>query len=255
MPFAFWPGRQPKPAAPQLPSFVDVEHEGASYRIALKRVATARRFTLRVRVAHHDVVLTMPPRGSLKVATAFARKHAEWIVHGLSRLDPAIRFRPGIEVPLRGVPHRLVQRAGLRHRVWAEHLEGDDGPSLCVSGPEARFGTAVAAFLRREAAQDYAEAVDRHTRSVGRSAQVIRLRDTRSRWGSCSSAGTLNFSWRLILAPPFVLDYLAAHEVAHLVHMNHSEAFWGVTHRLAPQTAQAEAWLKANGPGLHRYGP
>jgi predicted metal-dependent hydrolase len=82
----------------------------------------------------------------------------------------------------------------------------------------------------------------------------IVLRDTASRWGSCSSTGRLNFSWRLILAPPFVLDYLAAHEVTHIVHMNHSPLFWKLTRRLFPETDRAEAWLKANGAGLHRFG-
>ena len=82
----------------------------------------------------------------------------------------------------------------------------------------------------------------------------VTLRDTRSRWGSCTAQGALNFSWRLVLAPPHVLDYLAAHEVAHLVHMDHSPAYWAVAERLAPDLVVSEAWLKANGAGLHRFG-
>ena len=85
-------------------------------------------------------------------------------------------------------------------------------------------------------------------------AESVTLRDTTSRWGSCTAQGALNFSWRLIMAPPFVLDYLAAHEVAHLVHHDHSARFWTLTRRLAPETDRAEAWLRAQGASLHRYG-
>jgi predicted metal-dependent hydrolase len=96
--------------------------------------------------------------------------------------------------------------------------------------------------------------VRRHAAAVGRPVARITLRDTRSRWGSCTARGALNFSWRLVMAPPHVLDYLAAHEVAHRVHMDHSEAFWAVCARLSPDLARAEAWLKAHGPSLHRFG-
>jgi predicted metal-dependent hydrolase len=109
-------------------------------------------------------------------------------------------------------------------------------------------------FLRREARRDLEAAVTRHAAAVGRKVQGLALRDTRSRWGSCSGRGTLSFSWRLIMAPSHVLDYLAAHECAHLVHMDHSAAFWSVVERLMPDMARAEAWLKAHGPSLHRYG-
>ena len=93
----------------------------------------------------------------------------------------------------------------------------------------------------------------RHTLALGKPHGRIAVRDTRSRWGSCSSKGTLSFSWRLVLAPPFVLDYLVAHEVAHLAHMNHSAAFWALARRLAPRMPEAELWLKVHGPVLHRY--
>ena len=84
--------------------------------------------------------------------------------------------------------------------------------------------------------------------------RVIAIRDTKSRWGSCSSTGTLSFSWRLIMAPPLVLDYLAAHEVAHLKELNHSNRFWTLLHELCPATDEAERWLKRHGAELHRYG-
>ena len=234
------------------PAFIDVEHDGTVHRVALKRVATARRFTLRVRAARRDVVLTLPLRGSSAAARVFAVRHAGWIAERLSALAPGIAFEPGTEIPLRGCLHRLVHRPGLRKRVWSE---GDDQPILCVSGPLGQFPDAVRRFLQREARADLLGATSRYAALAGKPIRSVTLRDTRSRWGSCTARGTLNFSWRLILAPPFVLDYLAAHEVAHLVHMNHSAAFWRVVRELVPTYETAEHWLKQHGPTLHRYGP
>jgi predicted metal-dependent hydrolase len=238
------------PSAPV--SHLDVAHSGATYRVALKRLSTARRFTLRVRGATRDVVLTMPARSSLKSAREFAERHAAWIGARLARLPRPVTFEPHSAAPLRGVDHTIVHRPGARGVVWIEHCES--GPTICVAGDLAHVARRVADYLKREARRDLEEAVARHCKTLRVEARRITLRDTTSRWGSCSSTGALNFSWRLILAPPFVLDYLAAHEVAHFVHMNHSPAFWKVTHRLFPETDRAEEWLKAHGAGLHRFG-
>ena len=100
---------------------------------------------------------------------------------------------------------------------------------------------------------DLEAAVQRHAATIDVKPRRLSIRDTTSRWGSCSAAGAMSFSWRLILAPPLVLDYLAAHEVAHLVHLDHSAKFWALTRRLAPETDQAEAWLRAHGAQLHRF--
>lgn len=156
-------------------------------------------------------------------------------------------------VPLRGEPHRIAHRPGRRGTVWVEAGEGGE-PLLCVAGERPHVGRRVADFLRREARSDLDAASRRAADRLGVAVKRIAVRDPVSRWGSCSSAGVLSYSWRLILAPPFVLDYLAIHEVAHLVEMNHSPRFWRIVHRLCPETAQAKAWLDANGADLHRYG-
>jgi predicted metal-dependent hydrolase len=231
---------------------LDVAHSGATYRVALKRLPSARRFTLRVRGATRDVVLTMPARSSLRSAREFAERHAAWIGARLARLPRPVIFEPLSTAPLRGVDHTIVHCPRARGVVWLDH--GDGGPMICVAGDLAHVPRRVADFLKREARRDLETAVARHSKALGVEARRITLRDTTSRWGSCSSTGALNFSWRLILAPPFVLDYLAAHEVAHFVHMNHSPAFWKVTHRLFPETDRAEQWLKTHGPSLHRFG-
>ncbi len=239
-------------------SEIEIAHEGAIFRIALKRVATARRLTLRVRAATRDIILTMPPRAGLRQAQEFAQKHAEWIAQRLARLPERLPFHPGAKIFLRGVEHLLrhCPDAGAGgERRGAAWLDQSDGlPALCAGGDPAHFERRIADFLRREARRDLELAVRRHAAVAGRAPISLSLRDTASRWGSCSAKGALNFSWRLIMAPPFVLDYLAAHETAHLRHHDHSEQFWALTKSLCPQTAKAEAWLKAYGAKLHRYG-
>ncbi|MGD0564590.1 MAG: SprT family zinc-dependent metalloprotease [Roseiarcus sp.] len=238
------------PAAPV--AHIEVAHAGAVFRVALKRLSTSQRFTLRVRAATRDVLLTMPARSSLKSAREFAERHAAWIGARLARLPQPVAFAPSAVTPLRGLNHTIVHRPGERGVVWTE--TGALGSLICVSGEKPHIARRVADFLKREARRDIEAAVARHAKRLGVAPRRIALRDTASRWGSCSSTGGLNFSWRLILAPPEILDYLAAHEVAHIVHMNHSPMFWKLTRRLFPETERAEAWLKIHGADLHRFG-
>jgi len=234
------------------PAHLDVAHDGEVYRIAINRSPRSRRFTLRVRTASRDVLLTMPARASLKSAREFAERHSAWIGVRLRRLPRPVAFEHLASTPLRGVDHLIVHRPGARGVVWVE--KGERGPLLCVAGERPHVARRVADFLKREAVKDIEAAVARHARTIGVRPKRIAVRDTVSRWGSCSSAGRLSFSWRLILAPPYVLDYLAAHEVAHMVHMNHSPKFWAVVSRTSPDVKRAEAWLKAHGASLHRFG-
>ncbi|MGP9820922.1 M48 family metallopeptidase [Salinarimonas sp. NSM] len=242
------------PARPQPePAALRVAHETVSYDVVLKRSARARRLTLRVSSATGEVVLTIPARTALATAERFARDHAGWIAGRVARLPGRVAFEDGVEVPLRGVPHRIVATGGRR----APARIGQDStgtPAILVSGDADLVAKRVAELLMREARADLAAAVARHTATLGIPAKRLTLRDTRSRWGSCSARGHLSFSWRLIFAPPFVLDYLAAHEVAHLKEMNHSARFWRLTERLCPRTEEAEAWLARHGAGLHRWG-
>ena len=234
-------------------SSLDVTHAGETYRVALKRSASARRLTLRVRAASRDAVLTMPARGSLNAAREFAQRHGAWIGVRLRRLPQQVVFAPGAVIPLRGVEHVITHRPGARGVVAIEAL--DDGRlGLCVSGGQAHVPRRVTDYLMAQARRDIEASVAFYTAAIKQPARSITLRDTSSRWGSCSSEGSLNFSWRLVLAPSYVLDYLCAHEVAHLVHMNHSARFWKLTQSICPATDRAEAWLKAHGTGLHRYG-
>ena len=237
-------------------NFFDVVHAGEVHRVQIKRVATARRFTLRVRAATRDAVLTMPPRGSLPRAKIFVDRHAAWIGARLARLPVPTPFGPGAAIPLRGTIHEICHRPDERGTVWLQAGDESTGelPKLCVSGAAPFVARRVQDFLIRQARGDLEIAVARHADTLGVKPRRMTLRDTATRWGSCSSTGALSFSWRLVMAPPHVLDYLAAHEVAHLKHMNHSDAFWNLTERLVPDYQRAEAWLKAHGVGLMRFG-
>lgn len=241
-----------RPAAPQ-PQAVEVSFDNAVYSVRLRRHRMARRYTLRIVSATREVVLTMPLRGSIREAKAFAEKHGGWIAARLHRLPQAMPFADGVIVPLRGEPHRIAHRPGRRGTVWVE--AGDDGAmALCVAGAAPHVGRRITDFLKREARRDLERATIAAAQRLGVTFKRISVRDQTSRWGSCSTTGVISYSWRLILAPPFVLDYLAAHEVAHLVEMNHSNRFWKTVERICPDMHRAKTWLDANGTELHRYG-
>jgi len=238
---------------PSEPQAIEVVFDESIYPVRIRRHRQARRYTLRIDAASHEVVLTIPPRGSLKEAREFAQKHGGWIAARLKRLPQAAPFVDGAVVPVRGVPHRVVHRQKSRGTVWIE--AGDDGEQLiCVTGEPPHHNRRIGAFLMREAQRELTTASRRYAAALGVTFKRISVRDQSSRWGSCSNAGVLSFSWRLILAPPFVLDYLAAHEVAHLVELNHSPRFWRLLKKINPDCARAKAWLDAHGTELHRYG-
>ena len=240
-------------APPRDTAQFEVSHQGESYRIALKRVVGATRFTIRVRSATRDVVLTMPIRGSVAAAHEFAVRHADWIGTRLRKLPKPVPFEAGEVIPFEGMPHRIVHAPSARGIVWIDRT-ADDEPAIYVAGDAHHLPRRVGDFLKRLAKKKLDAAVKRHSSRLNLAPRGVTVRDTTSRWGSCSATGALNFSWRLIMAPPFVLDYLAAHEVAHLVHLNHSDAFWAVTRSLSDDTDAAEDWLKLHGASLHRYG-
>jgi predicted metal-dependent hydrolase len=237
---------------PPDPQLIEIAFDGAIYPVQLRRHRQARRYTLRIRAADHAVVLTMPVRGSVKEARAFAERNGGWIAARLKRLPQPIPFADGLELPLRGVPHRIVHRAGARGTVWVE--SGNAMPLLCVAGEPAHLARRVRDFLKREAKRDLEAASRRYAALLGVAVKRVSVRDQSSRWGSCTAAGVLSYSWRLILTPPTVLDYLAAHEVAHLVEMNHSRKFWRVVAGICPDWQRAKGWLNAHGAALHRYG-
>jgi predicted metal-dependent hydrolase len=235
------------------PVSITVVFEREIYQVRLRRHPRARRYTLRIHSTTHEIVLSMPPRGSLKQATEFAQKNGAWIAARLQRLPKAAPFGHGTVLPLRGVDHRIEHRRGTRGTVWTE--VGETGEHLlCVAGAEPHVPRRVRDYLKREAKADLEVASKRAAGALGVTLKRVSIRDQASRWGSCSTTGVLSYSWRLILAPSYVLDYLAAHEAAHLVEMNHSRAFWRQVERVCPAMERAKSWLDAHGTELHRYG-
>lgn len=224
------------------------------FGIRVCRNRQARRYTLRINAATREVVLTVPPRGNLRDAQAFAEKHGDWIATRLERIPEPVAFSDGVVIPLRGTAHRIVHRRGMRGTVWVEIGAQDHGPQLCVAGDGPHVGRRVQDFLKREAKRDLMAASARAADRIGVEISRVVIRDQVSRWGSCSINGVLSYSWRLVLAPPFVLDYLAAHEVAHLVEMNHSRRFWRLVAQIEPEFVRAKKWLDLNGANLHRFG-
>jgi len=235
------------------PVSITVVFERDIFQVRLRRHPRARRYTLRIHSTTREIVVSMPPRGSVKQATEFAQKHGAWIAARLQRLPQAAPFSHGTILPLRGVDHRIEHRHGTRGTVWTE--TGVSGERLlCVAGAAPHVPRRVRDYLKREAKADLEVASKRAAAALGVTLKRVSIRDQASRWGSCSTTGVLSYSWRLILAPPYVLDYLAAHEAAHLVEMNHSRAFWRQVARICPDMERAKAWLDAHGTGLHRYG-
>jgi predicted metal-dependent hydrolase len=238
---------------PTEPQAIEVLFDGSVFLVRLRRHRQARRYTLRIQAASREAILTIPPRGSLKEAKSFAEKNGGWIAARLGRLAEAAPFESGTVVPLRGQSHRIEHRSKLRGTVWTEtNWRGQK--LICAAGDAPHIRRRVADFLKREARRDLEVACRHYATMINVNYKRIVIRDQASRWGSCSTTGVLSFSWRLILTPPYVLDYLAAHEVAHLAEMNHSRRFWRLVERMYPNWHRAKTWLEVHGTDLHRYG-
>jgi predicted metal-dependent hydrolase len=210
--------------------------------VRLRRNARARRMVLRVAPAGRQPTLTLPPGVPLASAQAFLSDHEGWLRQQIAAGAPRQLVAAGGELRFRGEV-LTVRTGGLRvQRI---------GDELHVPGTPARVGPRVAAWLREEARQACAAGVARHAARLGRPAGRITLRDPRSRWGSCTSSGDLMFSWRLIMAPAEVLDYVVAHEVAHIAELNHGPGFWAVVRQLAPEFEAPRDWLRRHGAELH----
>jgi hypothetical protein len=233
---------------------IELKIQGLGLPIVLRRSARARRFSLQVSEARRDAVLTLPAFSSYGEADEFLTRHLGWLRERLAKLADAVPFTDGAVIPLRGIAHR-IEFAGLGRRrgvVWIKLAEGF--PHLVVSGEAQHAPRRLNDWLKRQAHADLRQCIDHHAKRLNLAPKRIVVRDQSTRWGSCSMSGALSFSWRLVLAPPFVLDYLAAHEVAHLAEMNHGPCFWKLVERAVPHHQEARKWLRQHGASLHRYG-
>jgi len=222
--------------------------DGVSVRLRVS--PRARRVSLRIDGVTGEAVASAPSARRLKEAAAFARARRDWLLAALARREPARPIRPGATLPFRGRVLRLEPGAGAA----AARLSAD-GSALTAGGDAAGFTRRVLALLRREARRELLARTAVHAAALGVAEPTVSLGDPRTRWGSCTSTrGAIRYSWRLILAPDFVLDYVAAHEVAHLVEAHHGPGFWAVVTRLYGDPVDARRWLRAHGAALHAVG-
>lgn len=220
---------------------------GEEVNLTYKKHASARRFTLRLSRDGKGFVMTMPRRASMMDARAFATKSQAWMERALSRRVKALEVVDGAVIMFRGVEHRIVATGKVRGHVVLDA----EAKLIHVPGAAGHMRRRLLDWLKAEAAHDLDVASTRYAMAMGASFRKLNVRDQKSRWGSCSTDGVLNYSWRLILAPAFVLDYVAAHEVAHLREMNHSIRFWRLVLKHCPDSHNAKVWLKHYGNRLH----
>ncbi len=228
--------------------------------IEVRRHPAARRLTLRVSRTRRAVIVTLPTQCDLGEAQSFVHKHIDWVRERLGNVPAPVPFENDILMPLRDVVHRVVFDGKK-----TKNVSDCDGPvsviesaagcrEIHVAGACEHAPRRLRDWLFEEARADLDRSVIYHARRLKLRPKRLSVRDQVSRWGSCSTTGALSFSWRLVMAPPFVLDYVAAHEVAHLAEMNHGPKFWALVQKTAPRTDEAKNWLQVYGMNLHRYG-
>jgi len=217
-------------------------------RVEWRRNRRARRVSLRIDPCGGGVVVTLPMRAGRGAGVALLMNHADWVANRLAALPDALPFADGSLVPIGDVPHRICHMPESCGGVWLQDGE------LHVSGAQEFIRRRITDFLRAEALRRLSALVAMKSAVLGVTARRITVKDTRSRWGSCAVDGSLAFSWRLVMTPEFVQDYVAAHEVAHLKYMNHGKRFWNVVDKLTPHAATAIPWLRAEGFRLLRVG-
>lgn len=234
---------------------VALQVQGIGVPVEVRRHANARRLTLRVSKTRHAVIMTVPIRCRVDEAGRFLRTHIDWVRDRLGRVPQPVPFADGAKIPLRGHLHRIVFTGPARGpSVTLAGASASSVPRLEVSGRAEHASRRLKDWVFAEALKDLDDRVSWHAKKLGVRAKRISLRDQTSRWGSCSANGLLSFSWRLIMAPSYVLDYVAAHEVAHLLEMNHGPRFWELVTRCVPRLQEAKDWLRHEGTELYRYG-
>lgn len=244
--------RKSRRAATSKDSSTGFDDIGA--KLEVRRHPGARRLTLRVSRTRRAVLVTIPIQCDLDEAGSFLNRHIDWVRERLDSLPDPVPFTDGAVMPLRGEPHRVVVAKCALSR--AVHLASapNQWPNIVVPGPMPAASLRLRDWLFNEARDDLDDRVSHHARRLNLKPKRIAVRDQTTRWGSCSTTGVLSFSWRLVLAPAHVLDYVAAHEVAHLAEMNHGSRFWMLVRKTMPDYEAAKTWLQVYGPDLHRYG-
>jgi predicted metal-dependent hydrolase len=226
---------------------------GKSVSVKVRLNPRARRLIVKVHPSTGEIAVVAPSERSVNRALDFARQEEDWIAGRLAKVPTPVTFEPGNSILFKGESYIIRMAPAERGGVWIDNDAAK--PALRVSGRSEHAPRRIEDWLKREARKHVSRRVQAHATALDVKPRRITVRDAASRWGSCSTSGAMSFSWRLILAPNFVLNYVAAHEVAHLREMNHSRRFWRLVDQLVgPREAEeAQAWLRKNGSELHRY--
>lgn len=219
--------------------------------LQLRVSARARRLALRQDPRTGRINLVVPKRASLKKALDFARQYQDWIDKHAGKLPETLALRDGAVIPVLGRDRaiRVDYDAGMQ-RTTVKLTDDEIIVHTNKDDPAPR----ITRFLKRLAKEEITRLAHAKAEQIGKIPAAIRIGDTVSRWGSCSQDGVLSFSWRLILAPPLALDYVVAHEVAHMVHLNHKPRFWALCEKLSADFTAGHGWMKRNAQELMRYG-
>ena len=215
--------------------------------VKVRRNAAARRLVMRLAPAGDEVRVTVPKRASLRQIRSFVEAQQGWVAGQLARQPQAAELSPGAEIMLFGQLCRLLHEPGRRGADYS-------GTTLVVGGAEVYFARRVTDWVKQESKHWFAREAMELAAELGCVPAAVTVRDTGSRWGSCSRDRKLSLSWRLAFAPARVATYVIAHEVAHLKHFDHSPAFWQAVGVLVPDYAEAKNWLRRHGGSLHRVG-
>jgi predicted metal-dependent hydrolase len=232
-----------------LPETISVS--GRAIALEVARNARARRLTLRIGRDGSSARITAPNHVRASEIAEFLARHMGWLDEKLAAYPERPLLRPGVKVPLHGVPHRIIRHPG---RGGTRRELGEGGAEIHVFGAEDQTARRIADHLKKAAKAEIEPMALALAARLGRKVRSIRFKDTTSRWGSCSADGNLSFSWRIMMAPPRVIAYLVAHEVAHLSEMNHGPKFWALCRELCPDMEACRAWLKRNGAKLQSIG-
>ena len=222
--------------------------DGEKLAVVVRLNPRARRIVMRMDPVSGDVMVTAPARLGRAAALAFVRDETQWVSRQRAQAPKQVRLAPGATVPFMGIPHRIrtAEEKGPAP-VWR------DGDEIFVAGRAEHAARRLTDFFKQEARKNIEASAMAFGDRLGVRPTRITMRDTSSRWGSCSSARSLSFSWRLIFAPDYVRDYVVAHEAAHLKEMNHGPRFWAHVDTLTPHARRARKWLRENGRNLLRY--
>ena len=228
--------------------------DGELIDIKVRSSTRANRFIISVNPQTSEFWLSKPMSRSPDEARIFVERNEPWIAEQVMKLPARVQFRHGSIVPILGKEYKISHRPKDFGNVWLKEGPDIQIPELRVSGGSDHIARRVKDWLKKYAKNEVTYKATKFSNLLNKEIKKVSVRDTRTRWGSCSSRGNLSFSWRLVFAPERIVDYVCAHEAAHLVELNHSPRFWKLVYQLVGEWESSKEWLRKNGARLHRYG-